>query len=328
MSSNDTQQQSTQTKKEDPARFPILPAEIVNLKRFALPDSKEWSCFNPSIGQSPKKGYAIAFRASNYVILPHGELHVTNGGKIRNQIWFAETDKNFQLKNFRQIELDPKIKLDCPRGIEDARLFWRDGHWMMAAVMMEQHTPVARFCICTLDAKATKIVDVEIYDGVRPDKPEKNWLVPDFTPSEHFDFIYGPTAIVKGKKVINDFTTDEQISGLRGNSHLVEQKDGTYLAVMHKLWISKSRGYSPNNFGVVDWVNKNYGHYLVRFDRFGSIVEMSQAFQFIAQGIEFVGGMVEMGDNLVISFGREDVSSHLAVIPKAKALKMMKPIDG
>lgn len=310
---------------EDPARFPLLGGETINLKRFALSDSKEWSCFNPSIGYSPKKGYAIAFRSSNYVILPHGELHVTNGGKIRNQVWFAEIDKSFALKNFRQIKM-PDDVLPMPRGIEDPRLFWRDGHWMFAAVMMEQHTPVARFCICTLDAKATRVVEIETYEGVRPDKPEKNWLVPTLTPSEHFDFVYGPTAIVKGGKIIQSFSDDEDIAGLRGNSHLLEQKDGTYIAIMHKLWISKSKGYSPTQFGMVDHVIKNYGHYFVRFDHFGSIVEMSKGFQFIGQGIEFVGGLVEMDDKFVISFGREDVSSHLAVVPKKAALGMMSPV--
>lgn len=312
--------------KEDPNRFPLLTKNIVNLKRFGEQDTKEWSCFNPSIGFAPKKGYAIAFRSANYTILAHGELHVTNGGKIRNRIYFAETDSTLKLKNFRRIEM-PNDILPFPRGIEDPRLFWREGHWMFAAVVMEEHTPVARLCICKLDSKATKIVDVQIFDGVRPDKPEKNWLVPNLNPSEHFDFIYGSTAIVRGNKVITEFSRNELISGFRGNSHLLEQKDGTYLAVMHKLWISRSKGYSPNNFGMIDFVIKNYGHYLVRFDRFGSLVETSQAFQFIGPGIEFVGGMVEMNDNLVISFGREDVSSHLAVIPKSQALNMMKIVD-
>lgn len=312
-------------KKEDPALLKLLGAEIVNLKRLAEPDTKEWSCFNPSIGYSPKKGYAVAFRSSNYVILPHGELHVTNGGKIRNRIYFAEIDKNLKLKNFRRIEM-PEDILPMPRGVEDPRLFWREGHWMFAGVMMEQHTPVARLCICKLDQKATRIIEVKTYDGVRFDKPEKNWLVPDVKPNENFDFVYGPTSVVQGNKVIFSMSDDENIAGLRGNSHLIEQKDGSYIALMHKLWITRSRGYSQTQFGMIDSVLKNYGHYFVRFDHFGSIVEMSEGFQFMAPGIEFVGGMVEMDKNFVISFGREDVSSHLAVISKEVAIKMLRPV--
>ncbi len=312
--------------KEDPNRFPLLTKQIMNIKRFAEKDVKDWSCFNPSIGYAPKKGYAIAFRSSNYVILPHGELSVTNGGKIRNRIYFAETDKNLALKDFRQIPMPNELML-FPRGIEDPRLFWREGHWMFAGVVMEEHTPVARLCICKLDSKATKIIDIQIYDGVRPDKPEKNWMVPNLKPSEHFDFIYGPTAVVKGNKIITSFSGNDLISGFRGNGNLIEQPDGTYLSIMHKLWISKSKGYSPNNFGMVDFVIKNYGHYFARLDRFGSLVEASQAFQFLGPGIEFVGGIVEMEDNLVITFGKDDVSSHAAVIPKSQALAMMSSIS-
>ena len=306
--------------------MPLLPSQIINLKRLAEEDTKEWSCFNPSIGYSPKKGYAIAFRSSNYVILkPHGELHVTNGGKIRNRVYFAELDKHLKLKNFRKIEMPSDI--DLTRGIEDPKLYWRNNSWHFTAVMMEKHTPVARVSVCTLDARAKKVTDIKIYDGPNPDRPEKSWLVPDIKPSEHFDFIYGPHAIVKGNKVIQSMSTERKTANLRGNTHLLEQKDGTYLAVMHRLWTKATRGYSPNVFGMVDGLDKNYSHYFVRFDRFGSVIEMTPGFQFIGPGIEFAAGMVEMGDKLIISFGKEDVSSHLSVIDKSVVEKMMSRIE-
>lgn len=313
---------------ENPDSLRKLEANILNLRRFAEDEkvSKEWSCFNASIGYSPKKGYAVAFRSSNYVILPHGELYVTNGGKIRNRIYFAELNDDYSLKNFRQVTL-PEHVVPAPRGIEDPRLFWRGRSWYFAGVMLESHTPVARFCVCKLNAKCTEIETVEIYDGVRPNLPEKNWLVPDLKPNPNFDFIYGPTSVVKGDKITYQMSNIEKIAALRGNSHLVEQEDGSYIAVMHKLWVKRSRGYSQKHFAMVDWVNKNYGHYFVRFDKFGSLVEMSNGFQFFGPGIEFVGGMVEKNGNFVISFGRDDVSSHLAVIPKDRALKMLKPIS-
>ena len=311
---------------ENPDSLPKLKASIVNLKRFAQDNNKEWSCFNASIGKSPKNKYLIAFRSSNYIILPHGELHVNGGGSIKNQIWVADTNEKFQINNFRQIEM-PHNFISTSRGIEDPRLFWKGNTWHIAGVMMESHTPVARFCVCKLDQKATKITDVQVYDGIKPNQPEKNWLAPDYKPNPNFDFIYGPNAIVKGNKVIYTMSNNKEIIGLRGNSHLIEQEDGTYLALMHRLWVKKARGYSQNNFGMVDHVIKNYGHYFVRFDRFGSIVEMSKGFQFIASGIEFVGGMIEMNKDIVISFGREDVSSHLAVLPKEDVIRMLKPIS-
>lgn len=311
---------------EDPSRIPKLPSEIINLKRLAEENTKEWSCFNPSIAYSPKKGLAIAFRSSNYVILkPHGELHVTNGGKIRNRVYFAELDKNLKLKNFRKIEMPSNIEIE--RGIEDPKLYWRNNAWHFTAVMMEKHTPVARVCICKLDAKAQKVVDITTYDGPNPDRPEKSWLLPDIKPSEYFDFVYGPHSIVKENKIIQSMSRERRTANLRGNSHLIEQKDGTYLAVMHKLWTKVTRGYSPNIFGMVDGLDKNYAHYFVRLDRFGSVIEMTPGFQFIGPGIEFAAGMVEINNNLVVSFGKEDVSSHLSIISKEVVEKMLTPIE-
>lgn len=311
--------------RENSDRIKLLGARIINLKRFAESDTKDWSCFNPSIGFSPRKGYAISFRSSNYVILPHGELSVEGGGKIRNRIYFAEVEDDFKIKNFRKIEVPENI-LPTPRGIEDPRLFWRGRNWYFAGVMMEQHTPVARLCVCKLNLKCTEVETIEVYDGLKPNQPEKNWLVPDVKPNPNFDFIYGPTAVVKGDKIIYTMSDSEQVAPLRGNAHLIEQPDGTYITIMHKLWIKKSKGYSQNRFSMVEWVHKNYGHYFVRFDKFGSIIEMSEAFQFISPGIEFVGGMVEKDGNFVISFGKDDVSSHLAVYPKSHVVRMMKPL--
>lgn len=311
---------------EDPSRIPKLGAEIIDLKRFSETDDKQWSCFNPSIGFSPRKGYAIAFRSSNYVILdPHGELHVTNGGKIRNRVYFSEIDSGYKLLNFRRIEVPDEVCV-TPRGIEDPRLFWRNNAWHFTGTMMEEHTPVARVCVCKLDSKAEKVVDVKVMRGTHPGKPEKSWLVPDLRANRNFDFIYGAHAIVKGDKVIYSMNDHPLSDGLRGNAHLIEQKDGTYITIMHKLWTKKVHGYSPNAFGMVEGLDKNYSHYFVRFNRHGELIEMSEGFRFVSPGIEFVGGMVEKDDTFVISFGKKDVSSHLAVVPRERVLRIMKPI--
>jgi hypothetical protein len=312
--------------KEDIANLPTLPAQIIDLKRFSETDDKQWSCFNPSIGRSSKNEYAIAFRSSNYVILdPHGELHVTNGGKIKNRIYFSEIDSGYKLLNFRRIEVPEELCV-TPRGIEDPRLFWRNNAWHFTGTMMEEHTPVARVCVCRLDSKAEKIVDVQIMGGVQPGKPEKSWLVPDLKTNRNFDFIYGAHAIVKANKVIYTMNDHPLSDGLRGNSHLIEQRDGTYITIMHKLWTKTTRGYSPNAFGVIEGLDKNYSHYFVRFNRHGELIEMSKGFRFISPGIEFVGGMVEKDDTFVISFGKKDVSSHLAVVPREIVVKSMKPL--
>lgn len=311
---------------ENPEKLPLLEGEIKNLKRFALPDSKEWSLFNPSIATSPRKGMAVSFRSSNYVIMETGELRVTMGGRITNKIWFAEINDALELQNLRQIEV-PDTIMPTPRGMEDPKLFWRGTSWWFTATMMEKHTPVARMAVCKLDAKATKVTDITIFDGLDPRRPEKNWMTPDRKKSDQFDFIYASNAIVSGKKIIFNTTQDARVTGLRGSSHLLEQENGTYIAVMHRLWSKKTRTYMPNNFGIIEGKDKNYAHFFVRFDRFGAMIQISEPFQFVSRGIEFAAGITQLGNNFVISFGKEDVSSHLSIVPCDTVFDMLRDVD-
>lgn len=313
------------TPKENPERFPRFPGEVQQIRRLIDPPKKEWSAFNPSIAHAPNKGYAMTFRSSNYVILETGELHVTQGGKIRNQVWFTETDENLTLKNLRRINV-PSELCTTWRGLEDAKLFWREGKWHFTAVMLETHTPVARLCVCVLNEKKSEVEDLWLYDGTDAKKPEKNWMLPSLEDNPNFDFIYGPNSIVKDGQVIFTTSNEERLSGLRGNSNLLEQPDGTYLTVMHKLWTKETRHYIPTRMAYVNGHDKNYGHYLVRFDQEGTVVEMSRAFQFLGRGIEFCGGLTRMGDDFILTFGRSDVSSHMARIPVKDALNMLNPL--
>jgi len=287
---------------------------------------RTWSAFNPSIAWNPDTGYAIAFRSSNYVILETGELHVTEGGKIRNQVWFTETNENLDLLNLRRITI-PNSIVSTSRGVEDPKLFWRDGHWHFTATMLETHTPVARLSVCKMDETASTVIDVVTHGGVDAKKPEKNWMVPDLKPNPNFDFIYGPNSVVRGSQVIHTMPdADDFLSGLRGGGHMLEQPDGSYITVMHKLWTKKTRNYVPTRLANIEGFDKNYGHYFVRFDSRGRVVEMSHGFQFIKRGIEFCSGLTSMKNDFIVTFGREDVAAYATRIPKQQVFQMLKPV--
>ncbi len=304
--------------------FSRMGGKVVNLRRFVRTDTKRWSCFNPSIGQSPN-GYAIAFRSSNYVVVPDsGELLVDNGEKIMNQVWFTETNENFELLNLRQLDFSDS-PVEMKRGVEDAKLFWRNNKWQFTGVAMERDIPKARIITASIDTKSSKVKDLKLYDGVDANRPEKNWMIP-YEKNPNFDFVYGPNSIVKGDKVISSFMTDAKMSRLRGNTNLLTQEDGTYLALMHILYPRKVSAYNPRTFGIQEGLLKNYTHIFVRIDTHGQIVEMGEEFQFVSAGIEFAAGLVEMGDYLVISFGKDDVSSHIGVINKKKVLGTLKKV--
>lgn len=305
--------------------FEKIGGDIKYLRRLVNKEDKTWSAFNASIGVSDSGSYAVAIRSSNYVILPHGELHVTVGGPIKNQVWFAELNDDLELQNLRQIDFS-RCGAKFPRGVEDPKLLWRDGKWLFTGVAMEKDIPVARNCVCYLDDKAEYVTKVDVLPGYEAKRPEKNWMTAYKKP-KNFDYIYDGNGIVKGDQIIHRLRDNKKLSSLRGNAHLIELEDHSYLGIMHTLKITKSTAFSQTRFAPVEVVLKDYDHYFVKFDKNGWATHVSTSFKFVSEGIEFAAGIVEKGDDYVISFGREDVSSHLGIINKETVHKMLEPID-
>lgn len=297
------------------------------LARFTDPTDTHWSATNPSIGYSPKKGYAVTIRSSNYYIAPNGTYTVTHGANsIKNRIWFAELDKQFVLKNLRQIDFSMlNIKLD--RGMEDPKLFWRDSAWHFTCVMMEKRfCEVARMAICRLDEKAKKVVHVERFSGIEVKRPEKNWMLPA-KENSYFDFIYGPNATVKNGVLTTLMSDNQTLHALRGSTNLLDLGDTTYLGVMHRTIGRHTTVQENNSFGSVKAYLRNYTHCFVRFDEKGKIIATSEHFQFRKSGVEFAAGIVEHQNNFLISYGVQDIAAFLVTIPKKTVLDSLEAIE-
>lgn len=305
--------------------FEELGGKTSNLRRFTHTDIKTWSAFNPSIGVSDSGDLAIAIRSSNYVILEHGELSVTTSGPIKNQVWFSEMSDDFKITNLRKLDFSA-AGIEVSRGVEDPKLLWRDGRWMFTGVFLERDWPVARNCVCYPNKEMTKVEKIEVLPGIDAGKPEKNWMTAYVKP-QNFDYIYDANAIVVGDKVIHSLRDTSKLNALRGNAHLVPYDNGTYLGLMHQLRVKRFDRVSQTTFGVARNVHKFYSHAFIRFDENGSPIEISDFFKFDGDGIEFAAGLIEHGDDYVISYGKEDVSSHLAFIPQEKVRRSLKPID-
>ena len=303
-----------------------LNGHIIDLRRMAVPGDKQWSATNPSIGHSTRNNYAVMIRSSNYVIMPSGEYRVTTNGTIKSKIYFSELDKDFKIKDLREIDTS-KLGVKIERGLEDPKLFWRDGSWYFTCVTMEkEHTPVARMAICKLDVKKNKVVSMEKLPGIDPIRPEKNWAVP-YKVNPNFDFIYGPNAVIKDGVLTRWMTDNEEISGIRGNTNLLDLGDETYLAVVHRMFGKETAVWMPQNFGTVNGYVRDYVHYFARYDNQGKIIALTKGFRFYKPGVEFAAGLVEHKDNFYVSYGSGDVSSHIAVIPKNVVLQSLTAID-
>jgi hypothetical protein len=311
----------------DPSKFPFvtdLGGHIIDLCRLVDPKDNKWSATNASIGKHKNK-YVVAIRSSNYLLTATGGLNVTVGDVVKSNVWWAELDKEFKLKHLRQIDISKLGALR--RGIEDPKVFYRDNAWHFSFVVMEKGDfPYARFGIARLDSKCTKVVDYKIMAGMDAQRPEKNWMVPN-EPSEHFDFIYGPNATVQNNLLTQIFTDNPKVSLLRGGSNLFALGDGTYLGVCHRTFTKNMTNWSANTFSQSTSAIRDYVHYFVKYDSQGMIIAVSEGFKFFRPGVEFAAGLTDHKDNFLISFGREDVSSHIAVLPKSMVFEMMVPVQ-
>jgi len=342
---------TTLEKQGHPALWEKLGGHVARLERYVNPKDVEWSAFNPSICNAEVGAgigdTLVAVRSSNYVILEHGELHVSTGGPIRNRVYVADithkpgkkkNQDEWSLRNYRRVSFtdvakEPGLRVD--RGIEDAKLYRRDGKWMMTGVMLERgHTPVARQVTCELEVTARKAVAVtlEKHPGVLSVKPEKNWMTPMYEPGGGFDYVYGPNAVILGGDLITRMGYDEDWAlGLRGNTHLlpvdaVVAGEKGYLGIMHRLLTKRGKTWDSRRFGSVDFCHKDYHHFLTRFDESGNITAISEPFQFAGMGIEFAAGMCVINGDLIVTLGRGDIEAWIAWAPVEKAIKALRAV--
>ena len=257
-------------------------------------------------------------RSGNYVISPLGEYKVVTGDIIRSKIYISELDPvTYKLTDLRLLDVD-KLSEEGPlrRGLEDPKLFYRDGAWHFTCVTMEKgHTEKARMAICRLSDNLKSIVSFEKFEGVDANRPEKNWMLSP-EPNEYFDWIYGPTSVIKDKKMITHLSDNPRIASLRGNSNLYPLEDGTYLAVVHRLFTRI----------IVNNTHRFYVHYFAKYDKKGKMIGLSRGFIFENRGTEFAAGLTTQGDNFLISYGSKDVSSHIAILPQELVFKSLLPI--
>jgi hypothetical protein len=301
-------------------------AELIHLMDRPEPDVKEWTALNPSVGYSEEDGHICLIRSSNYVIEPvTRQFKILTSGDIRTHVWICSLDsKTWEVSNLRQIEIigGPAV----PRGIEDARLYRRNGEWYMHGVMLERaHTVPARIATYKLDLEKNEAHFIEKLEGPSIDRPEKNWMTTFGEANPNFDFIYSPTGIMKNNLFISRPNTNEEIAQVRGGSSLLELGDSSYLAVTHTVFDRREIKYEDGELRQA--VYRNYVHQFVRYDSFGKIIELSPEFLFEGYAVEFAAGLADAGDNFVISYGIEDSSANLAVIPKKNVMAMLYPAD-
>lgn len=297
---------------------------IQKIMDFPEPEDTRWTAFNPSIAVHPAGGYGMTIRSSNYTLDPDtGLLLLSHGPYIMTRNWFMKLDEDLKPVSLREIIIDHG-ELDVRRGIEDLRLFLREDGWYFTGIMMERHTRACRVCLYKFDESTSIATFLGKLETPTPREPEKNWGVPDIATPE-FDYIYSMSQTYKNGKIFGIPGAEDGIPGqrLRGSTQLLLQEDGSYLGIMHKVSISRSKSFNPQTFAIDDIVYRDYTSLFVRYNSVGKIIETSDEFIFERLGIEVPTGIVEHGNELVISYGKHDESAYLARIPKHAVVGML-----
>jgi predicted GH43/DUF377 family glycosyl hydrolase len=295
-----------------PAQLKVYGGSIKKQLRWAEKDNKLWSAFNPSIAKNPNGEIAMVIRSSNYILGPM-QLYtsLTTGQDIINHVWFAELDDELNITSMNKLEVVGELSFK--RGIEDARLFWRDGAWHMTAVILENgHTPIARIGLFRLELNTLTAHFIEKYEGPDKNRVEKNWSVVAGESVPEFDLIYGPNAIYKNGKV-KQLKAAGKYKNLRGGTQLIPWEDG-YLSVWHITRKKITKVFNSRTFSNESPDLRDYTHVFVTHGRDGSIEKVSEEFIFGSGAVEFAAGIIKHDGKLVISWGHDDAWSWLATI--------------
>jgi len=304
--------------------FAEFGGETWRIRRFADEADKRWSAFNPCVAYSPKDGYVVLFRSSNYFFHPeHSYPVATVGSRVLNNFWIGTLDEDLKIieSSMKMIDFS-EAGIKFKRGAEDGRLFWRDGSWWFTAGIKEDAAPLPRIALFKLDEKFAATL-VKIFDDGTLYEVEKNWM-PTYKKNPNFDFVYSETqTYVDGVGPVDVRESTPEIEGLRGGSCLWELEDGSYLSIIHKAHDHFKTAYDPRKFGVVKTKFRTYTHCFVRYNKKGVLTQLSDEFVFEKQQIEFAAGLIIKGKDVIVSYGYKDVAAYLGKIELKKVMEML-----
>ena len=260
--------------------------------------------FNPAICRDHEGQLAVVSRRTNYQLdTKFGALAIPSGAKqVKNATYFSYLDEDLVPSKWSKISFSGGPTLS--RGPEDARLIRRGSDFYLSVVLLERDIPRARVAVYKLDVGSMVATHIETYPGVEDKRPEKNWMTQLELENVQFPFIR------------------ELSDNIRGGSSLIPWGD-SYLAICHRTYLNKNRYYNPLTFGVQEGIERTYTHLFVEFDSNLQVTKTSKQFFLVDKGIEFATGLVELGTDLLVGFGRNDKEAWFGKIPIIKIKEML-----
>lgn len=316
---------SEMTNLYDGTTFSELGGTVWRIRRFADETDTRWSAFNPSIGYCPNDGYWVLVRSSNYFIDPqYGHAVATIGARVQSRMWLGKLSENLEIEedSWREINFS-SAGIEFKRGAEDGRLFWRSDSWWFTAGLQEDGIYYPRIGLFKLDSDSRAFL-IEVYDEGWMRDVEKNWM-PPYEVNENFDYVYSATEVYKNGPITKR-ELNSKIKGVRGGSCLWKVDGYGYIAVVHFAHKAIVERYNPRLFGAEYAKTRKYTHAFARYSDDGTLVGLSKQFVFENFNIEFAAGLVVKGDEVIVSYGKQDVAAYLGRIKLNDVLNLIEEV--
>ena len=260
---------------------------------------------NPSIARDPEGGYRCLIRETNYHY-DGSSYHFLDGGRVyRTSTILAHLDENFAAETTDLID-DSMLTWDVPGawtvGLEDMRLVHAGGTWYGVSVSRgHRHDHLCEMHVSTL--AGNKVVHDVIIPSPSPGRHEKNWT--PVADSDDVEFLYvldPPThmTIRDGKPVIEGPVPPLPRGGPRGGSQVIRTSLG-WLCVTHSVAVRADQ-------------SRKYLQQFQLLDDDWRLVARSPEWTFGEGDVEFVAGIAETSDGVVLSYGVNDQHARLAEV--------------
>ena len=293
------QERQAAESKETAARFA---AGSLTLKE-ALPESRfvrlqvpcgDYHPCNPSIAKDGEGGLAFVVRTVNYELGDEDGIWFREEGKPNTVNYFGTLDQNLSQTGIARIDDEETRKTRPPaaHGLEDARLFWWEGDWWFICTALH-HGAKVRGTMSMGRLRDNRVGHFEFLHSPHGHDMEKNWavrvdgkqlaVVYNHHPAESYEL-----APARRRLHIGHFQGLDKWSG---GSQLIRHGEG-WVSVVHQRRKDRNRVY--------------YTHRLVRYDDNLAPTHAGREFYFRGNQVEFCAGLVQHGDDFVLSFGVKD----------------------
>jgi predicted GH43/DUF377 family glycosyl hydrolase len=290
------------------------------------PFNNSWVVFNPALGKTSEGQLFCIFRVANFVKdneQASGWRVLIDGYDYKNVLYYGNLSDKYEVSDLEELVI--KGGPNLVRGLEDPRVFQREDGWYLLATYMEKWSEESRMIVYKLDLETKVATFVKLYNGHSLAVAEKNWMPTYDKANPNFDFIYSSTGIYKDDQIILSTTSNKNLNNLRGGAPLYPLNDGSYISICHIQDKDQKAKIFEDKVKLYDVCN--YTHVFVRYNNYGKIIERSPEFVFEDYHVEFASGLIEHEGNFLITYGINDLTSSLAIIPKDNVLKMLFPVD-